>query len=189
MAILMHTIKQHVRILIVKKTFLLLGIGAVLGVLCYISSSNDVVASQFENARIVYTVGSVVLSLGILAFIAYKIRYFHNLFGKEWTGTVVRAGNSDLNTGNMTFKPVKSIHNISTFIVVVKIDGAKKNKKLSFPTSKISSKVYQPGDRIRLIKGTRYPINLTREKEQHICPICARNSCFADHCPDCNLKY
>ena len=185
MAILMHTIKQHVRILIVKKTFLLLGIGAVLGVLCYISSSNDVVASQFENARIVYTIGSVVLSLGILAFIAYKIRYFHNLFGKEWTGTVIKAETTVIGT----HWSKGSIRSANTFVLVVKIDGAKKNKKFSFNPSKVSPKVYLPGDRIRLIKGTRYPINLTREKEQHICPICARNSCFSDHCPDCNLKY
>ena len=77
---------------------------------------------------------------------------------------------------------------LDNLILIVQFDGKKRKKKVKLLGKKVSE-VYFVGDRIHRLKGTRYPINLTREVEQHICPICGRNSCFGDECPDCGIQY
>lgn len=184
MAILRNTIKHHVKKLIIKKTVFLIALAIVMGFLAYFASTKPIVTGS-ENWRLLYVIGSVIVTLAVLILVAWKIRYFHNLFGKDWTGTVIKTNN--VNIGVWWAKD--NIRGASYFTITVQPDGRKKKKKISFHLSKISPKVYSVGDRIYFIKGTRYPINITREAEQHICPMCARNSCYGDFCPDCNLKY
>ena len=185
MAILRNTIKRHVRNLIIKKTVFLLLLALALAFLSYVTSSKTIVTGSNKDSALIYTLGSVVISLLILVLVAFKIRYFHNLFGKDWTGTVVKTGNVEI--GPKWAK--NTINNVNSFSVTVQLDQNRKMKKFIFPTEKISPNVYAVGDKIHMIKGTRYPINLTREASQHICPMCARDSCYGDFCPDCNLKY
>ena len=182
--IMRKSIQQHVRKLIFRKSLILLGIAFVLAIFCHFSSTNEIIAARGDS-QLMYILGSVVLSLVILIFIAYKIRLFHNIFGRGWTGTVIQARTSTVNT-----KYTKdSIRGINLFVVVVQLDNSKRKKRLAFDPNKISPKIYREGDRIELLKGTRYPINLTREVEQHICPFCARNSLYGDYCQNCNLRY
>ena len=185
MAILRNTIKRHVRNLIIKKTVFLLLLALALAFLSYITSSKAIVTGSNKDSALIYTLGSVVISLLILVLVAFKIRFFHNLFGKDWTGTVVKTGKVDV--GTRWYKD--NIRGVNSFVVIVRLDHKNKEKKLIFPAHMISPNVYAVGDKIHMIKGTRYPINLTREAEQHICPMCARDSCYGDFCPDCNLKY
>ena len=125
MAILRNTIKRHVRILIIKKTVFLIGLAAVLAFLSYASSTKAIVTGS-SNWRFLYILGSIVVTIGILVFIAYKIRYFHNLFGKEWTGTVIKTGNVDIGTRWSK----DNIRNVSSFVVIVRLDHNNKKKKL-----------------------------------------------------------
>ena len=182
--IMRKSIQQHVRKLILKKSLILLCIAFVLAIFCHFSSTNEIIIAR-GHSPLMYILGSVVLLLVILIFIAYKIRLFHNIFGKGWTGTVIKANTSNINT----LYSKNSIRNINLFVVVVQLDNSKRKKKLSFKLDKISPKIYQVGDKIELLKGTRYPINLSREVEQHICPFCARNSLYGDYCQNCNLRY
>ncbi len=184
MATLKNTIKHHVRILVIKKTVFLICLTVALVLLSYFSSSKAIVTGS-ANSRFLYILGSVIVTLGVLILVAWKIRYFHNLLGRDWTGTVIRTGNVDVGTRWNK----DNIRGVSSFVVTVQLENSKKKKKLSFNSSKISPSVYSVGDRIYFIKGTRYPINLTREEAQHICPMCARDSCYGDWCPDCDLKY
>ena len=180
--IMRKSIQQHVRKLILRKSLILLGIAFVLAIFCHFSSTNEIIAAR-GHSQLMYILGSVVLSLVILIFIAYKIRLFHNIFGKGWSGTVIR-------TSTVNNKHTKdSIRSVNLFVVVVQLDNSKRKKKLTFNPNKISPKIYREGDRIEFLKGTRYPINLTREVEQHICPFCARNSLYGDYCQNCNLRY
>ena len=185
MAILRNTIKRHVRNLIIKKTVFLLLLALALAFLSYITSSKAIVTGSKKDSALIYALGSVVISLLILVLVAFKIRFFHNLFSKEWTGTVIKTENVDF--GSKWAKD--NIRGVHTFTIIVQMDGKNRKKKLSFNQNKISPNIYSVGDRINMIKGTRYPINLTREEAQHICPMCARDSCYGDFCPDCNLKY
>lgn len=177
------TVKQGLKRIIFKKSVVLLIISIVLGAMCYYTSSHETLPN-YNNMHLIYTVISIVISLIILVFIAWQMRFFHNLFAKEWTGTVIKAESSSYNT-----RMKDSIRSINNFVLVVKIDGVEKPKKMVFSVNKISSKIYVVGDRVHRLKGTRYPINLTREAEQHICPICGFNSCYDDECPECKVKY
>jgi hypothetical protein len=78
---------------------------------------------------------------------------------------------------------------MDVLVMVVRLDSNGKKKKLRLPGNKVGVNVYFADDRVHLLRGTRFPINLTREVEQHICPICGRDSCYGDECPDCNVKY
>jgi hypothetical protein len=152
--------------------------------LSYISGDKAIVTGS-PNSRLLYVLGSISVIIGILILVAWKIRYFHNLFGKDWTGKVIKTENVEI--GARWAK--NTINNVNAFAITVQLDKNGKKKKFIFPTEKISPNVYAVGDNILFIKGTRYPVNLTREAEQHICPMCARDSCYGDFCPDCNLKY
>ena len=177
------TVEQGLKRIIIKKSVILSIIAIVLGAMCYYTSSHETLPN-YNNMHLIYTLISIVLSLIILVFIAWKMRFFHNLFAKEWTGTVIRAESSSFNT-----RVKNSVRSINDFVLVVKVDGEEKPKKFVFSANKISSKIYVAGDRIHRLKGTRYPINLTREVEQHICPICGFNSIYGDECPECRVKY
>ena len=175
------TVKQGLRRLIFKKTVILVCIAAILGVSCYLTSDHKNIP-DYGNAHLLYTIASICISVAIVVFVAWRMRYFHNLFGKEWTGTVVSVRRDVLRT-------TRANMSVDDLVMTVKIDGKERNTKLRLPGNKVGKDVYFAGDRIHRLKGTRYPINLTREVEQHICPICARNSCYGDECPDCRVKY
>lgn len=190
MSTLKKTIKHHVKIMMIKKTVFLIFLAAAVAFLSYIASEKAIVTGS-ENYRSLYTLGSVVFSFLVFFFVAIKIRYFHWLFGRDWTGTVIETKTVDTSAGSSVYamRRVGGIRSINLFVITVQIDGKRRKKKLSFPLSKISHDVYSVGDKIYMIRGTYFPINLTKEEEQHICPMCARNSCYGDYCPDCNLKY
>ena len=176
------TVQQKLRRIIFKKTVFLLGIAAVLGALCYFTSDHKRIPA-YGNAHWIYSLVSIGLSVVILIFVAFKIRYFQNLFGREWTGTVVAIKRQVL-----TVKNIYIMGDLDNVILFVQCDGKKRKKRVKLLGAKVSE-VYFVGDRIHRLKGTRFPINLTREAEQHICPICGRDSCYGDECPDCNVKY
>ena len=180
MAILKNTIKHHVKKLIIKKTLFLIALAVVMGFLAYFASTKPIVTGS-EHWHLLYVIGSVVVTLAVLLLVAWRIRYFHNLFGKDWTGTVIK------NKSVSIYKD--SIRGIHSFTITVRLDHNNKKKRMTFSLHKLPADVFLIGDRIHMIKGTRYPINITREAAQHICPMCARNSCYGDFCPDCNLKY
>ena len=176
------TVKQGVRKLIIKKTLILLCLALLFGAFCYMTSDHKRISSS-NNMHLIYTLVSVGVSLVALIVIAVKMRYFELLFGREWTGTVV-----DIKRQVLNVKNVYVMGDLDNLILIVQFDGKKRKKKVRLLGKKVSE-VYFVGDRIHRLKGTRYPINLTREVEQHICPICGRNSCFGDECPDCGIKY
>ena len=175
------TVKKGLRILILKKTVFLLLIAVALAGLCYHTGSHAVF--DFYGIRLTYTLVSAVLSMLIWLFIAWKIHYFHNLFAKEFTGTVI-------STKREYIRQYRARMNLAMddLVMVVKLDESGRKVKLRLPYGKVG-KVYYNGDRVHRLKGTRFPINLTREVEQHICPICAFNSCYGDECPECKVKY
>jgi hypothetical protein len=176
------TVKQGLKRIIIKKTVLLICVATFLGILCILANPHQSLPGKYSN--LIYTLASIGISLLILIFIAWKIRYFHNLFSKEFTGTVV-----DTKYERVGNYAITSIKNLNNFAVRVQLDNSNDIIELRFSMDKISEKVYVIGDRIHRIKGTRYPINLTREEAQHICPICGRDSCLEDECPDCRIKY
>lgn len=180
MATLYNTIRHHVKVLIIKKTIFLICLAVIMAFLSYAVSPKAIVTGS-TGWRMLYQLGSVVVTIGVLVLIAIKIGYFNNIFGKDQTGTIIA-------TKSVSYHK-DSIRGIHSFTITVRLDHNNKKKRMTFSMHKISPSVYQVGDRIHLIKGTRYPINITREAAQHICPICARNSCYGDYCPDCNLKY
>ncbi len=190
MEILRNSIKQHVKKQIIKKSVFLVFLAVAVAFLAYISGDKAIVTGS-SNYRFLYAVGSLVLSVAVVILVAFKIGYFRLIFSREWTGTVIEAQESAFNFKNFNNNNWSrdSIRNTNAFSIKVQIDGSNKIKKLAFNMNKITSKVYCVGDRIHFIKGTKYPINLTREEEQHICPMCARNSCYGDFCPDCKLYY
>ena len=175
------TVDQGRKRIIIKKTIVLLCIAAVLGVLCYIASSHDKLPN-FDNAHIIYTLVSVGLSVSILVFIACKMRYFHDIFGKELTGTVIECEREIV-------RSYRANMSMDDLVLKIKPDDSDNTIKIRLPGHKVGKNVYFVGDKIHRLKGTRYPINLTREKEQHICPLCAHNSCLDDECPNCKIKY
>lgn len=172
------TVKQRLRLKIFYKTIILLVIAVILGALCYYTNSHEGIP-DYGNSHIIYTFASIGISVGILAFIAWKIRYFHDIFAREWTGTVISAEREFIRTYRAR---------MDDLVMVIRLDKSGRKVKLRLPYQKVG-RVYCVGDRVHRLKGTRYPINLTREVEQHICPICARNSCYDDYCPDCGVKY
>ena len=124
MAILRNTIKRHVRNLIIKKTVFLLLLALALAFLSYVTSSKTIVTGSNKDSALIYTLGSVVISLLILVLVALKIRYFHNLFGKDWTGTVVKTGNVDVGTRWNK----DNIRGVNSFVVIVRLDHKTKRK-------------------------------------------------------------
>ena len=134
---------------------------------------------DYHGIRLTYTLASAVLSLLIWLFIAWKIHYFHNLFAKEFTGTVLSTKREYIRHYRLA---------MDDLVMVIKLDKSGKKVKLRLPYGKVG-KVYYNGDQVHRLKGTRFPINLTREVEQHICPICGFNSCYGDECPECRVKY
>lgn len=175
------TVKQGLKRIIIKKTIILLCIAVFLGFLCYLANTHDKIP-DYNNAHLIYTVVSVGLSLSALAFIAYKMRYFHDIFGKEWTGTIVSVKREII-------RSYRANMSMDDLVLKIKLDNSDKIIKLRLPGHKVGKNVYFEGDRIHRIKGTRYPINLTREEAQHICPICGHDSCIEDTCPNCKIKY
>ena len=176
------TVKNGLRLLILKKTVFLLLIAVALAGLCYHTGSHAVF--DFYGIRLTYTLASAVLSLLIWVFIAWKIHYFHNLFAKEFTGTVIST-KREFVSGRHSRAAFLAMDDL---VMLIKLDESGKKVKLRLPYGKVG-KVYYNGDRVHRLKGTRYPINLTREADQHICPICAFNSCYGDECPECRVKY
>jgi hypothetical protein len=177
------TVKQRLQLKIFYKTIILLVIAVILGALCYYTNSHEGIP-DYGNSHIIYTFASIGISVGILAFIAWKIRYFHDIFAREWTGTVVSVRRDVIHRAPRN----GAVMSMDDLVMVVHLDKSGRKVKLRLPYQKVG-KVYCVGDRVHRLKGTRYPINLTREVEQHICPICARNSCYDDYCPDCRVKY
>lgn len=175
------TVKQGLRRIILKKTIVLLCLAAVLGVLCYLSSSHTQTPG-YDNMHVIYTMASVGISLAILVFVAWKIRFFHNIFAREWTGTV-------LSVKREIIRSYRANMNMDDLVMVIQLEGKKRKIKVRLPGNKVGRNVYFVGDKVHRIKGTRFPINLTREEAQHICPICGRDSCYGDECPDCRIKY
>ena len=175
------TVKQGLRFIIFKKTVLLLLIAVALAGLCYHTGSHAVF--DFYGIRLTYTLASSVLSFLIWLFIAWKMRYFHNLFAKEFTGTVISTKREYIRR-----QSARVCLEMDDLVMVVRLDESGKKVKLRLPYGKVG-KVYFNGDRVHRLKGTRFPINLTREVEQHICPICGFNSCYGDECPECRVKY
>ncbi len=175
------TVKQRLKRIIIKKTFILLCIAVFLGFLCYLASTHDKIP-DYNNAHLIYTMISVGLSLSALAFIAYKMRYFHDLFGKEWTGTVIVGQ-------RLVVRSYRVNMSMDDLVLKIKLDDSNKIIKIRLPGHKVGNNVYFAGDKVHRIKGTRYPINLTREEAQHICPICGHDSCLEDTCPNCKIKY
>ena len=176
------TVKQRLRLKIFYKTIILLVIAVILGALCYCTNSHERIPDH-GNSHIIYTFASIGISVGILAFIAWKIRYFHDIFAREWTGTVISAEREFIRT----YRARMNL-GMDDLVMVIRLDKSGRKVKLRLPYQKVG-RVYCVGDRVHRLKGTRYPINLTREVEQHICPICARNSCYDDYGPDCGVKY
>ena len=175
------TVKQGRRRRIIKKTIVLTCLALVLGALCYFASSHDKVP-DYNNAHLIYTLASVGLSFVLLVYVAWRIRIFHDLFAKEWTGTV-------LSVKREIIRSYRANMSMDDLVMVIQLDHTEKKIKLRLPGHKVGKNVYFAGDRVHRLKGTRYPINLTREVEQHICPICGRDSCYGDECPDCGIKY
>ena len=171
------TVKKGLRLLILKKTVFLLLIAVALAGLCYHTGSHAVF--DFYGIRLTYTLASAVLSLLIWVFIAWKIHYFHNLFAKEFTGTVISTKREYIRHPRFA---------MDDLVMLIKLDESGKKVKLRLPYGKVG-KVYYNGNRVHRLQGTRFPINLTREVEQHICPICGFNSCYGDECPECRVKY
>lgn len=176
------TVRQGVKRMILKKTVFLICIAVILFILFLVAKPGHSSPGKYSN--LIYTLATLGISLLVLLFIAWKIRYFHNLFSKEFTGTVV-----DTKYERFGNYAITSIKNVNNFAIKVQLDNSKDIVELRFSMNKISEKVYKAGDRIHRIKGTRYPINLTREAEQHICPICGWDSCLSDECPNCKIKY
>jgi hypothetical protein len=137
---------------------------------------------DYNNKHLLYTLASVGISIALLIYIAWKIRYFHDIFAKEWTGTIISVERE-------ITRSHRAILCMDDLVIIVQLDGKKRKAKVRLPGAKVGRNVYFTGDRVHRLKGTRYPINLTRETEQHICPICGRDSCLEDACPDCRIKY
>ena len=175
------TVNQGRRRRIIKKSIGLSIIAAILGFMCYLASSHDKIPDQ-GNMHLIYTLASVGLSLVLLLYIALKLRFFHDLFAKEFTGTILSVKRDIIRTH-------RALMNMDELVLVIQLDESNKKRKLRLPGYKVGRNVYFEGDRVHRLKGTRYPINLTREEEQHICPICGRDSCYGDECPDCGVKY
>lgn len=175
------TVNQARKRIIIKKTIVLLCLAAVLGALCYIASFHDKLP-HYGNAHIIYTVVSVGISLVAFFFIALKMRYFNDLFGKEWTGTVIDSKRNIV-------RSYRANMSMDDLVLKIKLDDKDKIVEIRLPGNKVGGNVYFVGDKVHRLKGTRYPINLTREEAQHICPICAHDSCLDDECPNCKIKY
>ena len=173
------TVNQALKRTIIKKTIVLICIAAFFAALCFLTNDHKGISRHY---KLTYTLASVAISLLALLFIAWKMRYFHNLFGKEWTGTV-------LCVKREIIRSRRALMSMDDVVLLVKIDGKKRKKKIRLPGNKVGRNVYFEGDRIHRLKGTRFPINLTREVEQHICPLCGRDSCLDDECPDCKIRY
>ena len=174
------TVKKRLRLKILYKTIVLFVISAILGALCLYASNHEGMP-DYDDAHLIYTFASVGISLVILVFVAWKIRYFHDIFAREWTGTVVSLKREIIRTH-------RALMSMDELVMVIQLDKSGRKVKLRLPYQKVG-KVYCVGDRVHRLKGTRFPINLTREEEQHICPICGRDSCYGDECPDCKVKY
>lgn len=175
------TVKQGVRRRIFKKTVILACIAVALGLMCYFTSGHEG-RTDYNNKHLIYTIASIGLSFLLLIFIALRMRYFHDLFAKEWTGTIIKVRRDII-------RSYRTYMGMDELVMVVQLDNSKKKVKLRLPGNKVGKNVYFVGDRVHRLKGTRFPINLTREVDQHICPICGRDSCYGDECPDCNVKY
>ncbi len=175
------TVKQGRIRRIIKKTIILSIIAVVLGIMCYLASSHDKIPDH-GNLHLIYTLASVGLSVVVILYIALKIRFFHDLFAKEFTGTIISVKREII-------RSYRANLNMDDLVLIIQLDNSDKKIKLRLPGNKVGRNVYFEGDRIHRLKGTRYPINLTREVQQHICPICGRDSCYGDECPDCGVKY
>ena len=175
------TVNQGRRRRIIKKSIVLSIIAAILGILCFLASSHDRIPDH-GNLHLIYTLASVILSVFLILYIALKLRFFHDIFAKEFTGTV-------LTVKREIIRSHRAMLSMDDVVLIVKLDGTEKKIKLRLPGNKVGKNVYFAGDRVHRLKGTRFPINLTREVQQHICPICGRDSCYGDECPDCGVKY
>ena len=92
MATLKNTIRHHVRMKMKKKTLLLILLAAALAFLSYTASAKAIVTGS-QNYQLLYSIGSVVLSVAVFLFVAFKIRYFQTLFSRDWSGKVIKTEN------------------------------------------------------------------------------------------------
>ena len=174
------TVKQGLSRIILKKTLVLIIVASALSAMCYYASSHKDIP-DYGNAHILYTLISMGISLLIFFFTAWKMRYFHNIFAREFKGTIISVKRERIHT-------YRAYMNMDDLVLVIQPDIGKRKIKMRLPYGKVG-RVYVTGDRVHRLRGTRYPINLTREVEQHICPICGFNSCYGDECPNCKVKY
>lgn len=175
------TVKQRVGRIIMKKLLILISVALLLGAFCYFASKHNHIPNH-NNMHLIYNISTAVISIAVLLFISFKMRLFHDLFAKEFTGTVLSVEREILLSHRWYW-------NMDDVILSVRLDGSSKKRRMRLPGNKVGNNVYFVGDRIHRLKGTRYPINITREEAQHICPVCGHDSCSNDECPDCKIKY
>ena len=125
------TVKQGVRRKIFKKTVVLICIAAVLGVLCYFASAHNNMP-DYNNMHMIYTLASVGLSVVILIYVAFKMRLFHLIFAKEWTGTVITV-RRDIIRSHRTYMSMDEV------VLHIQLDDNKKKVKLRLPGNKVGN--------------------------------------------------
>ena len=187
------TVKQKVQRMITLRIALLALLSLLFALLCYFTYTLDVFP---ENGQTFYFIMSIALSATILLYIAFKIGFWRLIFSKEIIGTITTI--KEEQAEDTFFSPHqnwwtycnKSVPDKakSKLHLYIKQDDTGEIIKYRVSSSKTGTKIYAVGDRVYLIKGTRYPINLTREQEQHICPICGHDG-FEDECPDCKIRF
>lgn len=187
------TVKQKIKRMIIRRTIILIALALLLGCLCYFTYATDTLP---EDGRVFYFLMSIILSLIILLYIAYRISFIRLVLSKEIIGTITEI--YDEQAEDTFFTPHnnwwsycnKSVpdKSKSKLLLYIKNDNTQKIVKYRVLSKKTGTNIYQVGDRVHLIKGTRYPINLTREAEQHICPICGHDG-YEDKCPDCKIVF
>jgi hypothetical protein len=123
------TVEQALKLRIIIKTLILLGIASLLGVLCYFASSHETMP-DYNNKHLLYTLASVGISIALLIYIAWKIRYFHNIFAKEWTGTIISVERE-------ITRSHRAILCMDDLVVVVQLDGKKRKAKVRLPGAKV----------------------------------------------------
>ena len=136
--------------------------------------------------------GSIILSVFILFIYLCASGLWRMIRDKSWEGTVVsircEEAREPITYSHAIDRSWRGIPKMIKYTVIIAELPGGEQKKLRFPCRELDVNVFRIGDKIIRHKGMKYPQNLSRRSEIHMCPLCGR-FLSDNYCPDCRFNF
>lgn len=174
-------ISQKIKSMIALRILLLIGTGLLCAGCAYIIR---------DRLDTFYTVGTIILSVVILVYVAFKSGLVAFLRDRNWIGKVVKVSQvqdrEPIRFMDAASRRMPALINYT--VIDVQTDDSEKPIQVKVPSSKIAPSVFAVGDTIKHYRGMKYPQNPDRSVDVYICPVCGYTR-DDNYCPVCHLKF